>query len=41
MNKDKIHSVYDTPEIKQVKATQEAISDVSKAWIICHCSSYH
>ncbi|XP_049340881.1 nebulin isoform X11 [Astyanax mexicanus] len=26
--KDKIHSVYDTPEIKQVKATQEAISDV-------------
>uniref|UniRef100_A0A8B9LD87 Nebulin n=1 Tax=Astyanax mexicanus TaxID=7994 RepID=A0A8B9LD87_ASTMX len=25
--KDKIHSVYDTPEIKQVKATQEAISD--------------
>ncbi|KAF5905873.1 nebulin isoform X6, partial [Clarias magur] len=27
-NKDKVHSVYDTPEIKQVKATQEAISDV-------------
>ncbi|XP_037395323.1 nebulin isoform X2 [Pygocentrus nattereri] len=26
--KDKVHSVYDTPEIKQVKATQEAISDV-------------
>ncbi|KAJ8415105.1 hypothetical protein AAFF_G00008030 [Aldrovandia affinis] len=26
--KDKIHSPYDTPEIKQVKATQEAISDV-------------
>ncbi|XP_048862245.1 nebulin-like isoform X45 [Brienomyrus brachyistius] len=27
--KDKIHSIYDTPEIKQVKATQEAISDIS------------
>ncbi|XP_076858822.1 nebulin isoform X4 [Brachyhypopomus gauderio] len=27
-DKDKVHSVYDTPEIKQVKATQEAISDV-------------
>ncbi|XP_062861579.1 nebulin isoform X4 [Trichomycterus rosablanca] len=27
-HKDKVHSVYDTPEIKQVKATQEAISDV-------------
>ncbi|XP_047671277.1 nebulin isoform X23 [Tachysurus fulvidraco] len=26
--KDKVHSVYDTPEIRQVKATQEAISDV-------------
>ncbi|XP_030641691.1 nebulin [Chanos chanos] len=26
--KDKIHSVYDTPEIRQVKATQEAISDL-------------
>ncbi|KAI4876854.1 hypothetical protein NFI96_011088 [Prochilodus magdalenae] len=26
--KDRVHSVYDTPEIKQVKATQEAISDV-------------
>ncbi|XDV30569.1 hypothetical protein PO909_033468 [Leuciscus waleckii] len=26
--KDKIHSEYDTPEIRQVKATQQAISDV-------------
>ncbi|TRY59272.1 hypothetical protein DNTS_016356 [Danionella cerebrum] len=26
--KDKIHSEYDTPEIKQVKATQQAISDL-------------
>ncbi|KAG9349333.1 hypothetical protein JZ751_027776, partial [Albula glossodonta] len=26
--KDKIHTTYDTPEIKQVKATQEAISDL-------------
>ncbi|XP_066542162.1 nebulin [Hoplias malabaricus] len=26
--KDRVHSVYDTPEINQVKATQEAISDV-------------
>uniref|UniRef100_A0A8C1JDG8 Nebulin n=1 Tax=Cyprinus carpio TaxID=7962 RepID=A0A8C1JDG8_CYPCA len=26
--KDKIHSEYDTPEIRQVKATQQAISDL-------------
>ncbi|XP_031440949.1 nebulin isoform X4 [Clupea harengus] len=26
--KDKIHSIYDTPEILQVKATQDAISDL-------------
>ncbi|XP_066543724.1 nebulin isoform X4 [Amia ocellicauda] len=26
--KDKIHSIYDTPEIRQVKATQEAVSDL-------------
>lgn len=28
-NKDKIHTTPDTPEIRQVKATQEAVSDVS------------
>ncbi|MGH0162934.1 UNVERIFIED_CONTAM: hypothetical protein FKN15_044047 [Acipenser sinensis] len=27
--KDKIHTTYDTPEIRQVKATQEAVSDIS------------
>lgn len=27
-NKDKIHTTPDTPEIRQVKATQEAVSDV-------------
>ncbi|KAL2081211.1 hypothetical protein ACEWY4_023064 [Coilia grayii] len=26
--KDKIHSIYDTPEILQVKATQNAVSDI-------------
>lgn len=38
--KDKVHSVYDTPEIRQVKATQEAISDVSKAWLMCSLSKF-
>ncbi|KAI7808891.1 nebulin-like [Triplophysa rosa] len=33
--KDKIHSEYDTPEIKQVKATQQAISD------ICYKEKYY
>ncbi|XP_060785938.1 nebulin isoform X4 [Neoarius graeffei] len=33
--KDKVHSVYDTPEIRQVKATQEAISD------ICYKEKYY
>ncbi|XP_038645940.1 nebulin isoform X4 [Scyliorhinus canicula] len=28
-HKDKIHPTHDTPEIRQVKATQEAISDLS------------
>ncbi|XP_036396839.1 nebulin-like isoform X3 [Megalops cyprinoides] len=33
--KDKIHSTYDTPEIRQVKATQEAISD------LCYKEKYY
>lgn len=36
--KDKIHSIYDTPEIKQVKATQEAISDVRFYYILLYTS---
>ncbi|XP_050975988.1 nebulin isoform X28 [Labeo rohita] len=33
--KDKIHSEYDTPEIRQVKATQQAISD------LCYKEKYY
>lgn len=33
--KDKIHTTPDTPEIRQVKATQDAISDVGFDNILC------
>lgn len=36
--KDKVHSTYDTPEIRQVKMTQKAVSDVRDLLSSCH---YH